>query len=117
MTINGKSDAKQIAIEKLAALGARLPANATLEKIAEVIGLATGVHKPYYTRTGDFVQAFAYPPKASKSEFNIMKRDPFTWKLAGNPRADRLDADQPAMLTPNGIGNGAERQHGYARGA
>lgn len=116
MTINRKDDAKQIAIEKLAALGAHLPAKATLEKIAEVIGLATGVHRPYYTRTGDFVQAFAYPPKAQSAQINIMKREPFMWGLAGNPRADRLDTDQPAMLTPNGVSNGAERQHGYGRG-
>ncbi len=33
-----------------------------------------------------------------------------------HPRLDEIEAVQPRMWTPDGVGNGAERQHGYGRG-
>lgn len=37
-------------------------------------------------------------------------------RAMAHPRLTEIDRAQPPMMTPNGVGNGAERQHGYGRG-
>lgn len=104
------TDFKQLAIDKLAAMGAHVPAKVTLDQLADIIGMATGSPRPYYTRIGDFVEAFAVPPKATGQQINLMNRKAFSW---AHPRDAEIDRGQPPLITPNGIGN-VKQPGGYA---
>ncbi|HWK70017.1 MAG TPA: hypothetical protein VNS29_04165 [Burkholderiaceae bacterium] len=96
------TDFKQLAIEKLATMGAHAPAGATIRQLAEIIEMATGTKRLYCIREGAFVEAFAVPPKTKGQQFNLMTRKTFGWH---HPRAAEIDQAQPPMMTPNGIGN------------
>ncbi|CAK7069937.1 MAG: hypothetical protein KER_03068 [Kerstersia gyiorum] len=70
------------------------------EHIARYLGEFQRVQRADGAATGPAISAFERPP----------------YRPSRHPRLAEIEAFQPRLWTPTGVGNGAERQHGYGRG-
>ncbi len=101
------------AIEKLRTDGVTIHADSKTASIVTAIEKLTGSRCHYAMSQPDFVRAYVYPvvPARQMGAFKPLTLDPI---LAMN--FSRASQCQKVMMTPNGVGNGDERIHGYGRG-
>ena len=100
------------AIEKLRADGVSIHDDSKTPSIVSAIEKLTGRRCTYAMSPPDFVRAYVSPvvPARQMAAFKPMR-------ATAHPRLSEIDRAQPPMITPNGVGNGAERMHGFGRGA
>lgn len=101
------------AIEKLRAAGVSIHEESKMPTIASAIEKLHGQRRIGMTALHDIVRNYVYPVAQARqmAAFKTLTLDPV---LAMN--FSRASQHQKTMVTPNGIGNGAERVHGFGRG-
>lgn len=91
---------KKAAAAKLAERGVSVPDDAPFRVIAHAIGMLLGSKVAYNQSLVDYVRAWAVPSKPLKEPYAFK---PMAARM--HPRHADIDAGQPPMITPNGIGN------------
>lgn len=99
------------AIEKLRAAGVSIHEDSKIPTIASAIEKLHGRQRIGMTALHDIVRNYVNPV-AQVRQMAAFK----PLRAMAHPRLSEIDRAQPPMLTPNGVGNGAERVHGYGRG-
>lgn len=102
---------RRAAIKKLHADGATIHPDAKTPAIVSAIEKLTGRVCTHYMSPPDFVRSFVSPAVPARQLVAFRPMRP-----RAHPRLAEIDAAQPPLYTPDGVGNGAERQHGYGRG-
>lgn len=100
------------AIEKLRAAGVEIHLESKIPTIASAIEKLHGRQRVGLTSLHDIVRDYV-SPVAQVRQMAAFK----PLRAVAHPRLSEIDRAQPPMMTPNGVGNGAERVHGYGRGA
>lgn len=94
--------------ENLAQLSARVEKRGCARRYKE------GASEHISRYLGEFQRVQRNEGEATGSAISAFERKPY--KPGGHPRLAEIEAFQPRLWTPTGVGNGTERQHGYARG-
>lgn len=100
------------AIEKLRAAGVEIHPESKIPTIASAIEKLHGRQRVGMTALHDIVRNYV-APVAQVRQMAAFR----PLRATAHPRLSEIDQAQPPMYTPNGVGNGAERQHGFGRGS
>lgn len=107
------NELKSATAARLRKLGLDIADDATFTALSDAVG-SLGAKRPYNAGREDHVRAWMAPQRPETIAHVFRSMDPAKHR---HPRASEIDAAQPPMMTPNGVGNGAERVHGYGRGS
>ena len=86
-------------------------------EIAEGIMKLTGTSRRSHQKQTDFIKRWVDECKGPVNPAYKREFKPMNTKALRHPRIADINAAQPPLITPDGIGNGAERQHGFGRGS
>lgn len=111
-------EARNRARERLAKLGhnrkSLTPAVGLMQAIEYELGAERNCSPEEWVRR---YLALSNPPVVQPRDANKLKVKAYQPSAQWQINVERARKAQPPRWTPDGIGNGAERQHGYGRGA
>lgn len=105
---------KQLIAERFAKDGQYINVRQSLLHLEHKIAEHTGAPRHKGESQWAYLCRFA---GVERMQPKTMKRPELKLDRTLSLNMERAAQAQPRMITPNGIGNGVERQHGYGRGA